>query len=641
MAKESLSGKLAVILHADVAGSTQMVQQDEHLTHERIRDAFQRFSDKIKQYSGRVLELRGDALIAEFERPSDAVVASLAFQMGHSEFLSSLNDNLKPAIRTGIAMGEVVIADNTVTGAGVIMAQRVEQLADVSGVCITSTVQELLPKRLPIEFTNLGEQNLKGFDDLVRVFRVKLGANESVPPPQSRKPIESPRALWKQVGLTIVVVLMIVAGITFWTNTNEQQEESVSVKPTALPLPDKPSIAVLPFNDLSAETPKKSPADGLTETLISTLGQVSDLFVIARNSVMAYKGQGTDVREIGRQLGVRYVLEGSVQQAGDKVRVTAQLVDATTGGQLWSERYDRQFGDIFHLQDEIALKVLVSLQVQLTDGEVARLRSSTTKNVEAYLIYQKGVDVFFTFTKEAMVETRQLMDEALKLDPNFASALILKAWTHVNDAEFGYTSSRDGSIALAEDELERMENLGLEQTVLASGEALMIRGYIQLLLGNQDRAVEYGERSIALLPNHPDMLAIFGMFLHYAGNNKFAIEILRKAMRIDPNYKAWFARTLMTALVLIEDFDAAEIAAHDAIERASKEGERSLAFAHQHMAIVYMAQGKVDLGKKEIRHALELAPWLNLQSFWTYTYFRDERDLERFVGALRTAGLPE
>ena len=398
---------------------------------------------------------------------------------------------------------------------------------------------------------------------------------------------------------------------------------------------------MLPFDDLSPEAPKKSLADGLTETLISTLGQVGDLFVIARNSVMTYRGQATDIREVGRQLGVRYVLEGSVQQTPDKVRVTAQLIDTTTAGHLWAERYDRPLADIFLLQDEIALKVLVSLQVQLTDGEVALLRSSTTKNVDAYLLYQKGVDVFFTFTKEAMVETRRLMDEALKLDPNFTSAMILKAWTHVNDADHGYTNSRNGSIARAEDELTRIEDLGLEPTALVSGEALMIRAYIELLQGNYDQAIEYGERSIALLPSHPDMLAIFGLFLHYAGNNSYAIEIFQRAIRIDPGYKSWFASAMSKALVLIEDLDAAELAAREAIERASRDDDTMLAFAHQSMAIVYKEQGKDDLGRTEIQHALKLAPWLSLQSFKSSTYYRNERDLERFIGALRTAGLPE
>lgn len=356
---------------------------------------------------------------------------------------------------------------------------------------------------------------------------------------------------------------------------------------------------------------------------------------------MAYKGQATDIREIGRQLGVRYVLEGSVQQSSDKVRVTAQLVDTTTAGHLWAERYDRPLGDIFLLQDEIALKVLVSPQVQLTDGEVALLRSSTTKNVDAYLLYQKGVDVFFTFTKEAMVETRRLMNEALRLDPNFTSAMILKAWTHVNDADYGYTNSRERSILLAEDELARIEDLGLVPTTLVSGEALMIRAYIELLQGNHDRAIEYGKRSIALLPNHPDMLATFALFLHFSGNNSYAIEIFQRAIRVDPGYKSWFASAMSKALVLVEDYDAAELAARESIGRASRDGDTMLAFAHQNMAIVYKEQGKVDSGKAEIRRALELAPWLSLQNFRSSTYYRNERDLERFIGALRTVGLPE
>ena len=249
MAKDPLSSKLAVILHADVAASTQLVQQDELLAHERIQDAFRRFSNSIEKYMGRVLELRGDALLAEFDRASDAVTAALAFQIDHTSHVSHHKDDLKPTIRVGIAMGEVVIADDTVTGAGVVLAQRVEQLAEPGGLCITAGLHEALPRRMPFQLENLGEQVLKGFDDPVRVYRVELSHGESIPPPQQKSHRQVSPKSWRLLVSITVVVLVVAGGIAYWTNISGPQEEPASLERMAFPLPDKPSIAVLPLMD--------------------------------------------------------------------------------------------------------------------------------------------------------------------------------------------------------------------------------------------------------------------------------------------------------------------------------------------------------------------------------------------------------
>ena len=363
MAKERLSDKLAVILHADVAGSTGLVQQDEHLAHERIQDSFRRFSDVIEQYRGKVLELRGDALLAEFDRASDAVSATLAFQSDQAYYLSRLKDDLKPSIRVGIAMGEVVIGDSTVTGAGVVLAQRIEQLAEPGSLCITAALHEALPNRMPFDLENIGEKALKGFEDPVRVYRVELSSGVSIPPPQQENQPKSSQKTWYLKATIAMGVVVIVIGIAYQLKPTTAMEEPASIERMAFPLPDKPSIAVLPFTNISGDVEQEYFADGMTENLITDLSKISGLFVIARNSSFSYKGQHVKVRQVAEDLGVRYVMEGSVQRAGEQVRINAQLIDATTGGHLSGLNVTMVLWKTYlHLQDEVTQQIVSSAQ---------------------------------------------------------------------------------------------------------------------------------------------------------------------------------------------------------------------------------------------------------------------------------------
>lgn len=427
MLDKRLSGKLAVILHADIAGSTALVRQDERLAHERTQNTFRRLSEVIDQYHGRVLELRGDALLAEFERASDAVSAALTFQADQSNNNAQLSDDIQPAVRVGIAMGEVIIADNTVTGAGVVLAQRVEQLAEPGGVLIQGAAYETIPARFPFEYEDLGGREMKGFDKPVRIFSASLKNDSALPDP------EQPGHRSRTALIAMVASAIVAAGVLLiWLEPWERTEEAASVERMAFPLPDKPSIAVLPFTNMSDDQAQEYFVDGMTEDLITDLSNLSGLFVIARNSVFTYKGKAVKVRQVAEELGVRYVLEGSVRRAGDQVRINAQLIDATSGGHIWAKRYDGSIEDVFALQDRVSAQIVSALAANITTDESARLEHAQTNSTQAYDAYLHGMQHYAKGTPDHYAEAARFLHQALEFDPDFARAHAALASVYFN-----------------------------------------------------------------------------------------------------------------------------------------------------------------------------------------------------------------
>jgi adenylate cyclase len=308
------SRKLAVILHADVVGSTALVRLNETIAHQRIRDAFRRFAEIVSSHDGTAHEIRGDAMVAEFARASDAVAASVEFQAANVSRNQDLSDEIRPVVRVGIAMGEVVVADSTVTGEGVILVQRLEQLADPGGVCIQDAAYQTVPKRLPFQYESLGEQEVKGFEEPVRAYRLVLETGAPKHLPDTRIDTVRSRKVWRRVAGGVVALFIVVGGWIAWWQPWQSQVEPASVERIAIPLSDKPSVAVLPFVNMSNDPEQEYFSDGITEDLITDLSKLRGLMVIARNSTFAYKGKAIDVRQIGKELGVRHVLEGSVRK---------------------------------------------------------------------------------------------------------------------------------------------------------------------------------------------------------------------------------------------------------------------------------------------------------------------------------------
>ncbi len=496
--------KLAVLLHADVVGSTSLVQKNETLAHERIQDTFRRFSGTISNHGGIAHEIRGDALVAEFARTSDAISASLAFQTANTTHNEQLTDEVRPVLRIGIAMGEVIIADSTVTGEGIVLAQRLEQLAEHGGVCIQGAAYETVPKRLPFEYQSLGEKKLKGFEESIRAYSVKLKNKKDVSIPEFINP----------------------------KNTHP------------LELPTKPSIAVLPFNNMSNDSEQEFFAYGIAEDIITELSKFRTLFVIARNSSFTFKNEQLTVKDVGVKLGVRYVVEGSVRKAGGRVRITAQLIDAIDDKHLWAERYDRDLEDIFAVQDEVTQAIVTAIEPQLATTERQRARRKPTENLDAWECYQRGLWYMFGYahTDQAL----HYFERAIELDPEFGSAYAGIAYTCALKILLDASKDKEGDLKRGVSAAETA--LSIDQT---DPFAHFAQGRISIFTGDHEKAIFAFKRAISLNPNYA--LAHFGLAhgLWHAGRPAEALAHHDEAIRLSPHDPILWAFLASKAIALI------------------------------------------------------------------------------------------
>ena len=634
MATDSQAGKLAVILHADIAGSTRLVQQDEHLAHNRIQNSFHRFRQQIEKYQGRVLELRGDALIAEFERASDAVSAALSFQLNQGAYLEELEDSLKPFVRVGIALGEVVIADKTITGEGVVLAQRVEQLSDEGGLCITSAIHEALPKRMPFELESLGDQQLKGFDESVRVFRVYLVQDQSIPPPQPVPPSGKSLSPRKQVGILATVTLLAIALTIYTMNIDEKLEEAASMERMAFPLPDVPSIAVLPFDNLSDSVEQEYFVDGMTEDLITDLSKISGLFVIARNSSFSYKGKQVKVRQVAEDLGVRYVLEGSVRRVGEQVRINAQLIDATTGGHLWAERYDGILADVFTLQDRVTSRIVDAMSVTLTSQERQVLKSVGTSDVDAHDAYLQGLSFYLRNTPADNAKSESYFLRAIELDPEYKLAYAALAKVYFKGLETEY--SRALGIYIRKTALFAYRNLAKSEGAKIS-DVHVVRARMALIKHQVDLALNEAEQALKISKNDVDAMKVKARALIYSGEYEAGQELAYKIMRQDPVVIAEPLYLIGLSHFALGDYEQAAEFFQRALDNdpATSMYTRLLAAAYGKLGLLE----KANQAWQRFRKKWHWPVWIAAEVI--YHPFQDDTVLEQLAAGFKAAGVAE
>jgi len=634
MAKDHPSRKLAVILHADVVGSTTLVQQNETLTHERIQASFQRFSETIKDYGGIAHELRGDALVAEFERASDAVAAALSYQDANAEFNTTFDDDIRPQLRIGISLGEVVIADNTITGAGVVLAQRLEQLAESGGVCIQSAAYETVPQRLPFEYTSLGEQQVKGFEESVRAYAVTLKSGEKIPEPEPSATSLSAhpeRAQNSRFAIGAAFLLVIVGILLAWWQPWVTREEPASIEQMAFPLPDKPSIAVLAFDNLSQNANQESLNDAIVDNIITELSRFSELFVIARNSSFTYKGKPVKVQQVAEELGVRYVLEGSLQRSSDRVRITVQLIDALTGNHVWAQVYDRELEDIFEIQDEIARTVASTVEEKVEVRERHRVATAHPASLEAFEYWMRGTKYWFEWNEEGNDKAQVMYKKAVELDPNMVRGHLGLAWVYINGFAHGWTElSRVES-------LERARELALKGLELAPHDYFshQTMGYVHIQAGEREQAIAKFERALELNPNAGYPMMDLGEALVYDGRPQEGIAWFQKAMRLNPHHPDWFYWNLAKAEYAAGQYKEA-VATMNKMNAIPNRARHILAAA-------YVQLGKLEEARALVKAILEINPEYSLEKLRLYfaSKYKDVAIPERYIEDMRKAGLPE
>jgi len=578
MEKDHLSRKLAVILHADVVGSTSLVQKNETLAHERIQTTFNNFSETISSYGGVAREIRGDALVAEFGRASDSVSAALAFQVLNSEFNSKLDDDIQPQLRIGISLGEVIVADKTVTGAGVVLAQRLEQLATPGGVVVQGSVSETVPTRMPFEFEYLGEQELKGFEKSVRAFSVHLRQGETLPTPE------------------FVASSQFVEPGHFEDSKKLSPDAYETLMGEKLRLPSMPSIAVLPFQNMSGDPEQEFFADGISEDIITTLSLVPEMVVIARNSTFVYKGRSVDVREVGQELGVAHVLEGSIRKSGDQVRITAQLVNTQSGDHVWAGRYDRKLDDIFAVQDEITRNIVTELQVNIGIGELSRLLAIGTSSIEAWELVMRAGHLMDANSYDDLQIAKKLIDQALEIDSNYSSAWIAKAWIYWHESVFRWSSNPDESIQKA---LEAAQNAIKADANNPVGYSTL--GSIYMVQGDSRRALEMCEKAIGISPGNSLVMAVLANVLIDSGQISEGIQRMKRAIRLCPFPPGWYFAVLGIGLHLSKNNEAAILALNHACER-----EPGAFMPRMWMACALIELGRLDEAQEICKAALKI-----------------------------------
>lgn len=625
MTEERAKRKLSAVMSADVKGYSRLMGQDEAGTVDRLKEYRALMTDLILKYGGRVVDSPGDNILSEFSSVVDATECAVKIQKKLKTKNSGLPDDRKMEFRIGINLGDVIEDGERIYGDGVNIAARIESLAEGGGICISGTSYDQVKSKLNLGYENLGEHIVKNIAEPVRVYRVLTELDMVGKLIEEKKPKRIRTAV---IGLSVVVVLLVVGAMVVWNSYFRLPLVDLEFGgDITFDLPKGPSIAVLPFVNMSGDPAQDYFSDGLTENIITGLSACPRLFVIARNSTFTYKGQSVKIQQVAHELGVQYVVEGSVQKEKDRVRITAQLINAATGHHMWAEKYDRELKDIFNLQDEITLKLMTALEIKLTEGEQARLRLRGPHNLDAYMKGLKALEYIRRQNKEDSILARQVVKEAIALAPDNPNLYVLLAETHLQDVWFGSAESPIISFAQATNNLNKA--FALDQN---NSDAHLILGELYLLKGQHKKAIAAEERAVALNPNGADAYCQLAFILHLSGRSEEAIDIFKKAIRLNPIPPSYYFHMFGWAYRAVGRFEEAIDAFRKALDR-----EPNNFFAHMGLVATYINIGLEEEAKKEAKEVYRLDPKFTLENFPKAHINREY--VEDLMDSFRKAGL--
>lgn len=627
MPEERVQRRLSAILAADVVGYSRLIGNDEAGTRARFNAHFNELVEPaIATHRGRIVKTTGDGVLSEFPSVVDAVQCAAEIQKGMAERNTDEPDDQRIQFRIGVNLGDVIIEDQDIHGDGVNVAARLETIAEPGGICISAAAFEQVQGKVDVAFDDLGSKSLKNISGAVRVYRVNLqgrGSDTGRP-----KRLRYPYVIAGSAGL-----LAIGLALVFWLSQSWVGPAGPSPPEAGSPIPsDRPSIAVLPFTNMSNDPEQEYFSDGVTEDLITDLSKLSGLFVIARNTAFTYKGRAVDVKQASSDLGVRYVLEGSVRRHGDNVRINAQLIDSTTGGHVWADRFDRELGDIFALQDDVTRKIVSALALELTSDDRVRLdRSGKETSPEVYDLYLRGSEALRRFTPESIAEARVIFLKALVIDPDYARSHAAIAFTHTASVVFFRAVNPEEKLLQALQYASKA--VELDHTLPQAHFALSV---IYMRRGLHDEAEAAAREAVKYDPNYADGHAQLANVLAYAGRASEALDMIQMAMRLNPRFSAPYIEVQGRAYFILRRYDQAIGQFVDCVSRDPE----SLT-CRRFLAAAYGLAGRMEDAKWQAEEILSRDPDLTLQNDDHGLQFKnpDQRDL--YYSGLRIAGIPE
>jgi adenylate cyclase len=626
MADPEGSRKLEAILAADAAGYSRLMQEDDEATVATLEAYRGVFREKIQAHRGRVVDMAGDSVLAVFEAATEGVRTAFEIQSELAQRNEGLPEARRMRFRIGVNLGEVIEKpDGTVYGDGVNVAARLQSIGEPGGVTVSGTVFDQVKNRLQLSFEFIGEQEVKNIAELVRAYRVVAEGGSvlaSVRP--KRKRAISKRAV---IGAAAAgLVLLAAFGIYSYRHATPPASGPAYTLP---PLPTQPSIAVLPFQNMSGIPAEDWYSDGLTETLITDLSKLGPLFVIALNSSFTYKGKAVDARQMGRELGVRYLLEGSVQRTTNKVRINAQLIEAETGRQVWAQRYDRSLDDIFAIQDDITEKIVTELDVKLIAGEQARGWRRATRSREAYELWAQGWYLQGNPTREGTAKAKELAEKALEIDPKYTLAMVELGWANCDQGDAGW--SDDATKSYREALAWGQKAIAIDDSL---GEAHVLVANVLLTLEKHREALAEAEKALAVSPNNAGVLLLGAWVLAPNGRADEAVVLAQRALLLDPFPRSQDYGALGDSLLFARRVEDA-IPVH----RQCVEQTPDFIWCRLGLTVDYVLVGATDQAVAQAKEALRINPKITAAD---NTYVRSIGDAAQradIVAALRRAGL--